>query len=647
VEPTNGEFAYLQGRQVGDNIVDGRVRRHRLQKPMIAPTIPARNEIPLEHTWDATSVFASDEAWEAEVSQLTEDLPTLARFQGHLGESPAALADWFATVEQVLRRLGKVYVYANMFHTVDTTDATATARHDRARGLYARAMAAMAFAEPELLAIGFETLRRWVREEPRLAIYEHYIDRLERRQAHIRSAEVEELLSMVADPFATAAATHGILADADLHFDPARTSAGDPIDIAQGNINALLTHPDREVRRSAWEHYADAYLALRNTMASCIAAGVKQHVFLARARRYGSALEAALIGNDIPVEVFHQLIATYRRNLPTWHRYWRLRRQALGYDRLYVYDIKAPLTAATLQVPFEQAVEWIVEGMRPLGDEYVDILRRGVLEQRWVDIYPNRGKRAGAFSMGAPGTHPFILMSYTGDLFSMSTLAHELGHSMHSYYSWQTQPLVYARYSLFVAEVASNFNQALVRAHLLNTNRDPDFQIAVIEEAMANFHRYFFIMPALARFELEIHARVERGEALTADSMIALMTGLFREGYGDEVVIDEDRVGSTWAQFPTHLYANFYVYQYATGISGAHALAEGVLAGKPGAAENYLAFLKTGGSRYPLDALKLAGVDLTTPEPVEQTFAVLARLVDQLEQAIAERERLSGGTNGR
>src|SRR3954454_13192235 len=232
--------------------------------------------------------------------------------------------------------------------------------------------------------------------------------------------------------------------------------------------------------------------------------------------------------------------------------------------------------------------------MRPLGEEYVAVMRDGLLEQRWVDVYPNQGKRMGAYSHGVHGTHPYILMSYNDDIFSMSTLAHELGHSMHSYLTWQTQPLAYGSYSLFVAEVASNFNQAMVRAHLLDANRDRDFQIAVIEEAMANFYRYFFIMPTLARFELEIHERVERGEALTADSMIALMADLFQEGYGDEVELDTERVGITWGQFATHMYANFYVYQYATGISGAHALAEGVLAGAAGAVEQYLSFLKAG-----------------------------------------------------
>jgi oligoendopeptidase F len=289
-------------------------------------------------------------------------------------------------------------------------------------------------------------------------------------------------------------------------------------------------------------------------------------------------------------------------------------------------------------VPYETAVNWIAAGMQPLGDEYVSVLRRGCLEERWVDVYPNQGKRMGAFSAGVPGTRPFIMMSYSDDLFGLSTLAHELGHSLHSYYTWQNQKiLAYARYGLFVAEVASNFNQAMVRAHLLATQPDPEFQIAVIEEAMANFHRYFFIMPTLARFELEIHERVERGEALTADSLIDLMADLFAEGFGDEVVMDRERVGITWAEFHTHLYSNFYVYQYATGISAAHALADSILAGKPGAANNYFSFLKAGGSVYPLDALQLAGVDMTMPTAVETTFGVLAGYVDRLEQLIAAR----------
>jgi oligoendopeptidase F len=603
-------------------------------------SVPPRNQVPVQHTWDVQSVFASHEAWDTEVQRISDALPALREFQGRLGESASILAEWFERAENLALGLRHIYTYSSMLHNVDTADQDAKNRYDRAGALFARASAATAFAEPEMIAIGFDTLRSWVRDEPRLATYAHYFDRLERRQEHVRSAEVEEVLGLAQDAFQTASATHGVLADTDLVFGPAKSSAGESIPVENGNLSALLTDPDREIRRTAWESYSDGHLALKNTMANCLAAGVKQHVFLARSRKYGSSLEAALGANNIPVEVFHNLLQTYKKNLPTWHKYWSIRRKALGYDSLHVYDIKAPLTSNPPVVPYEQAVEWIADGMRPLGDEYVSSLRRGTLEERWVDIYPNQHKTSGAYSNGSPGTHPFILMSYTDDIFGMSTLAHELGHSMHSYFTWQNQPLAYSWYGLFVAEVASNFNQALVRAHLMQMNDDPDFQIALIEEAMSNFHRYFFIMPSLARFELEIHERAERGEGLTADSLIGLMLELFREGYGDEVEIDPDRIGITWAQFSGHMYANFYVYQYATGISAANALAQRVLTGGAEAADGYLSFLKAGGSLYPLDALKLAGVDMASPEPVERTFDVLAGLVNRLGDLVNGRARV-------
>jgi oligoendopeptidase F len=370
-------------------------------------------------------------------------------------------------------------------------------------------------------------------------------------------------------------------------------------------------------------------------MATSLAAGIKRDVFYSRARGYASSLHAALEPAFIPIEVFHNIIQAFRDNVGTWHRYWRLRRKALGLEKLRAHDTRAPLQDLRLEVPYEQAVEWVAAGVAPLGEEYVRTLRKGALEDRWVDIYPNKGKRMGAFSTGVTDTLPFIFMSYNDDIFAMSTLAHELGHSMHSHYSRSTQPFVYANYGLFQAEVASNMHQALTRQYLLNTQHDPNFQIAVLEEAMANFYRYFFIMPTLARLELELHERVERGGPITAAYLNDFMADLMAEVYGDEVDIsgrDRDRVGSTWAQFHTHLYSNFYVYQYATGIAGAQHLAARVSAGDQGAADSYIAFLKSGGSMYPLEGLKLAGVDMSSEEPVQSAFAALAKTVTRLEE---------------
>jgi len=596
-------------------------------------SLPPRSEVPLHQTWALDSVFATPADWESACQRLDTLLPDLAAYRGRLGESPQVLLAAIEKLEEVETLLGKIVVYANNSSSVDTFDQAATARAGQARSIAARAGAARSFFDPELMAVGFDKLKGWMQSTPELAFFAQYVDRLEKRSPHVCSGEVERVLAMAGDPFSGAFNIFNMLNNADLKFQPATASDGTQMEIGQASIGSLITHPDRGVRRSAWRNYADGYLAMKNTYAATLTTAVKQDVFTARVRNYPSSLHASLEPNNVPVEVFHNLIEVFRQNLPTWHKYWRVRRKALGLETFGVYDIKAPLNETKPVVSFEQAVDWICAGMAPMGEEYVSILRRGCLEERWVDRARNRGKREGAFSSGTYGTRPFIMMSYADDLFSLSTLAHELGHSMHSYYSRATQRFLYSRYGLFVAEVASNFNQATVRDYLMRTQTERVFQIALIEEAMSNYHRYFFIMPTLARFELEMHTRVERDAPINADILIGLLADLFHEGYGDEVEFDRDRIGITWAQF-LHMYMNFYVYQYATGISGAHALSQGVVSGQPGAAERYLDFLKSGGSRYPLDALKQAGVDLTTPEPVVAAFGSMARLVDRLEDLV-------------
>ncbi len=602
---------------------------------MSTTTVPPRGEVPVEYTWNAESVYPSTAAWEAEYQGIAAALPAFARFGGRLGESPATLLQALAAYEDLARRTGKLLFYARMSYSVDTANQAAATLQGKAMGLVGQVRAATAFVEPELVALGSATLLRWLQEEPRLTIYGHYVANLLRRQPHLRSGEVEELLGLLADPFGATATTADMLTSADFRFAPARAEDGTELELAQGTLDTILAGADREARRTAWEHYCDTYLAFKNTLANNYVASIKQSVFRMRARRHASTLEASLFENNVPLEVFQRLVEVFRRNLPTWHRYWALRRRALGVATLHPYDIWAPLVAGKPEVDYHQAVEWIAAALAPLGEDYVATIRRGCLEQRWVDVCPNRGKMAGAFSYGSPGTHPFIMLSYDSTLESVSTLAHELGHSLHSYLTWKTQPMVYSDYSLFLAEVASNFHQAMLRAYLLEHNPDPVFQIAVIEEAMSNLHRYLFIMPTLARFELEMHERVERGEGLAADLMNERMADLFGEAYGGEMHVDRPRVGITWATF-SHLYADYYVYQYATGISAANALSRRILAGTPGAVADYRKFLSAGSSLYPLDALKLAGVDLTTPAPVEAAFEILASLVDRLDKLLPQ-----------
>lgn len=601
---------------------------------MTATTLPHHKDIPAQATWNDVSVFPSIESWEEEWNRVSAELPDHARkYQRQLADSAALLFECLSTRDEVQRRAQVLLVYADMASSVDSNDQSAVAMSGRARSLSSQVLATFAFVEPELIALGRERLSGWTNDEPRLAMYAHYFDDLFRRQAHIRSGEVEELLGMLADPFSGVAMNESMLTNADFQFKPARSSAGEELVMSQSTYDGLINSPDREVRRTAFESLIDEYLAHKNTLANNLVTSIKQNVLKMRARRHDSTLAASLFEDNIPVEVFYNLLEVFRQNLPTWQRYWAIKRKALGVDQLHFYDIWAPIATQRPTVSYEQAVDWICAGLVPLGEDYVRVLRRGCLQDRWVDVYPNQGKVAGAFSTGTPGTYPFILTSYHNDLFSLSTLAHELGHSMHSYLTFENQPPIYTNYSLFVAEVASNFHQAMVRGYLFKSNADAQFQLTLLEEAFANFLRYFFIMPTLARFELDIHQRIERGEGVTADGMMKLMDDLFAEGFGGELAIDHDRHGIIWATFG-HLYADYYVYQYATGISAANALAQRILAGTPGAADDYVRFLKAGNSVYALDALKIAGVDLTQPEPVEAGFAVLAEMVDRLEQLV-------------
>src|SRR5574341_1210988 len=442
---------------------------------------------------------------------------------------------------------------------------------------------------------------------------------------------------MLQDPFSGTFQTYRELVNADMKFPDALDSAGSPHPVAQAIVPPIgIDSRDRTLRRSAWESFCDQHRALENTLASNLITSVKQAVFQARVRGFGSVLESRLAPANLPLEVFHTLIDTFKANLPVWHRYWAAKSKALGVNKMAPYDIWASLLDDAPRVTYPQAIEWICAGLEPLGDEYVSILRRGALEERWVDYAQNEGRSQGAFSSGAYDTHPFVFNTFDGSLTAASVLAHELGHSMHSYLMNKNQPEIYNGFmasgsSSSVAETASNFHQAMLRAYLMNAKAgDRAFQLGQIDEAMFNFHRYFFIMPTLARFEYEVYSRAEKDQPLNAAILNQIMRDLFAEGYGDTLEDDPDRTATTWGQF-LHLYMPFYSFQYSVGISAAHALAEGILSGQPGAAERYLNFLGSGWSQYAPDLFKHAGVDMTRPEQIEKTFGVLANLVERLE----------------
>ena len=597
----------------------------------MANKVPLRSKVNKKYTWNAESVFKSPAAWEKELKQITEDIAKVKSYQGRLAESPSVLLEALAVAHDLVSRVQKTYMYAGFSYAVDTTNQQAAAMRGRAQGVYGQVLSAVSFLQPEILAIGKDSLEEWMNQNEKLATYQHSFEDLFRKQAHVRSAEVEELLGLVSDPLQGPSSSTSMLTNADFKFPPVKAGVGKAFDLTQGSYHNLLHNPDRKIRRAAYESYMDKYVEHRNTLATNLEASIKANVFYMRARKHESSLAASLFDLNIPTDVFYNLINTFKKNLPVWHRYFEIRRKALGLKKLAYYDMWAPITKKKVKVPLDKGVQLILESLAPMGKDYVDTVRKGVLKERWVDVYPNQGKAEGAFSWGTQGTHPFINMSYTDEMTSMSTLAHELGHSMHSYLTWKNQAFVYTDYSLFVAEVASNFHQAMMRGHLLKTVDDKNFQLALIEEAVGgNFFRYFFQMPTLARFELETHQRIERGESLTADSLIDLMADLFAEGFGPNFDMDRQRVGMTWSTFG-HLFADYYVYAYATGISAAHSLAGGILRGEPNAVENYLGFLRSGSSDYSLNVLRDAGVDMTSPKAVEDTFAVMEGYIDRLE----------------
>lgn len=597
-----------------------------------------RADAPREQTWNRESLFESWEAFQKEADAIAAKLPELEAFAGKLN-SPDGVADWLEAYSAVSRRFGKLMVFTRMAIAVDTTETEAKAKNGQAMSLAGKINAACSFAEPELLTHS-QDLLKWTEQNPRLTIYRHYFEGLLREQKHTCSPDVEKVLGMLQDAFAGTFQTYRELTDTDLKFADAADANGAAHSVRQSMVPPTgIQSTDRVLRRNAWEHFCDGHRAVENTLANNLVTSVKQHIFLARVRGYGSVLEARLSPANLPLSVFHTLVNTFKDNLPIWHRYWAAKRKALRVDQLHPYDIWAPIVDNPPSVSYPQAIEWLCTSLEPLGSAYVEALRKGALQDRWVDYAQNDGRGQGAFSNPAYGTHPFCFSTVNGSLMSISILAHELGHSMHSYWMDKHQPQIYNGYegrgrSSSVAETASNFHQAMLRAYLREAKADDrTFQLALIDEAMFNFHRYFFIMPTLARFEYEVYSRAEQDKPLNAKVLNSILRDLYAEGYGDTMTDDPDRTAITWGEF-LHLYMPYYTFQYSVGISAAHALAERILAGEAGTAEKYLEFLGAGWSMDAPDLFKLAGVDMTQPEPIVKTFGVMQKLVEQLESLV-------------
>jgi oligoendopeptidase F len=594
-----------------------------------------REDVAIESTWNRESIYPSWEAWQQDFEATSAGLVELKEFSGKLKGGPQVLLDWFEAFSKYYYQVYKLWTFSELAVDVDAGDEQAKGHKTQAVSLYSQFIASTAFANPELQDIGPE-LFAWIAEEPRLADYKHYVDNLLRLKPYQRSGEVAEVLGMIESPAMSVLQTYSELTNSDMTFSDAIDSQGRTHPVHQATVTPMgIQSPDRERRRTAWESFTDSHLAMQNTLASNYIAMMKYYQLSAKTRGYDSVLEMRLSPSNLPVEVFHNLIEAFENNLHIFHRYWEVKRKILEVDRIHPYDIWAPIVQRPPVIPYQQAVEMICAALAPLGEEYAATIRRGSIEDRWVDYAPNAGKRQGAACVLAVGDFPpFVFLSYRDDMNSLSALAHELGHSLQSHYQNLEQPLIYNNYrdlSSAIAETGSNFHQVMTRAYLREFKKDDrDFQIAILDEAMFNLHRYLFIMPTLARFEFEVCERLERGEPLNAAIFNSIMAGLYAEGYGDTLEDDAERTAITWAQF-SHLYWPFYTFQYAVGISAAQALAEGVISGAPNAAQNYLEFLKKSTAMYPFDLWKLAGVDMSTPKPVEKAFAALSDIVDQLE----------------
>ncbi len=595
--------------------------------------LPARSEIKVEDTWKLEDIFATDDAWEKEFEEVKALIPNMAKYQGKLGESADMLYEALQTQDELTRRASILYTYAHMRYDQDTTNSSYQGLNDRIKTLYTQVASSLSFITPELLSIDEQKLKSFLQEKEELKLYEHALDEVNRQRPHVLSAEEEGLLAQASEVLGASSNTFGMLNNADLEFPSIKDENGDEVEITHGRYIRFLESEDRRVREEAFKAVYQTYGQFKNTFASTLSGTVKKDNFNARVRHYDSARHAALSNNNIPEEVYDNLVKTVNENLHLLHRYVELRKKVLGVDELHMYDLYTPLVKdVKMEVTYEEAKQYILDGLTPLGEDYLNVLREG-FENRWVDIHENKGKRSGAYSSGTYGTNPYILMNWQNNVNNLFTLAHEFGHSVHSYYTRETQPYPYGDYSIFVAEVASTCNEALLNDYLLKTIEDPKKRLYLLNHYLEGFRGTVFRQTMFAEFEHDIHVRAQNGEPLTPELLTNAYYELNKKYFGDGLHIDEE-IGLEWARIP-HFYYNYYVYQYATGFSAAAALSKQILEEGEPAVERYIGFLKAGNSDYPINVLKKAGVDMATSQPIEEALAVFEQKLTEMEQLLA------------
>lgn len=589
-----------------------------------------RSEIPVEYTWRIEDIFESDSHWEAAYEAASSIPERLSAYAGRLSEA-SSLLGFLRENDEADIALSALYRYASMKNDEDTTVGKYTDMEGKAYGLYVAASTACAFSTPEIMAIPEERIEKLYEEEPELCLYRRAIDQILAKRPHVLSEREERLLAMASQVGRVPQDVSSKLSDADMTFPDVDTPDGAK-PLTQGSYAIYRTHPDREVRKDAFCKLHNAYKAVENTFAAALDGQVKQLKFFSDARNYSSALEASLASTEVPTEVYTNLIDTVRANMDKMYRYVALRKRLLGLDELHMYDLYVPIVAdADCTVPYEEAMANCLMAVKPLGEEYCAVMKEG-FDNRWVDVYENKGKRSGAYSSGAR-PHPFVLMNYADTLDSEFTLIHEMGHSLHSYLSKEHQPTVYSDYVIFVAEVASTCNEVLLMKHLLSKTEDKRSRAYLINYFLEQFRTTLYRQTMFAEFELKINEMCSQGITLTADALDELYHELNRDYYGDGVTVDKE-ISYEWSRIP-HFYYDFYVYQYATGFSAAVALAEKILSGGEDAAKAYLSFLSGGSSKDPISLLRDAGIDMATPAPIEEALRLFGELIDELGELLS------------
>ncbi|MEG6590911.1 oligoendopeptidase F [Paenibacillus barengoltzii] len=591
-------------------------------------TVMKRSEVPKEHTWQLQDLFPDQAAWDKSYNDLKALKDKASEFEGKLTDAQHIKAV-FELEDELSLQIERLYVYAHLHHDEDTTNPTYQALVQKAKKLSVEVSEALSFITPEILALPEQELDKLI-DDPALADYKFTLQEIKREKAHVLSKTEEALLAQVGNLSQAPQQIFGMINNADMKFPKIKDENGNEVELTHGSYIQFLENPNREVRERAFKAVYETYRKQKNTIAATLSANVNKNMFYSRVRKYPSVLEMSLYGDNIPKEVYTNLIDAVHESLPLLQRYMKLRKKLLGVDELHMYDLFAPLVEEyKWEIPYEEAKKMVAEGLQPLGEEYLKVLREG-FENRWIDVYENEGKRTGAYSWGAYGTHPYVLLNHKDNLNSMFTLAHEMGHALHSYFSDEALKYRDAQYTIFLAEVASTTNEALLMDYLLKKSTDPKQKLYLLTYYADQFRTTLFRQTMFAEFEKLIHERAEAGESLTPQELSEIYYDLNVKYHGKDMVVDQD-IEMEWARIP-HFYTSFYVYKYATGFSAATSFSKQILEeGKP-AVDRYLGFLKSGGSDYSINILKKAGVDMSSPHPIREAMSVFENVIEQMEQ---------------